>query len=80
MANGAKSPDVVIVGAGVAGMEAAWVAAGRGHHVTVYGRSSEVGGKTRLHALLPGGEALSSIYDYQHAAARREAAGVLVEL
>lgn len=62
---------IVVVGAGVAGLEAAWVAAARGHHVTVFGRSREVGGKTRLHAQLPGGEALSSIYDYQHAMASR---------
>ena len=69
---------VVVVGAGVAGMEAAWVAAARGHHVTVFGRSSEVGGKTRLRAQLPGGEALSSIYDYQHAEAIK--AGARFEL
>jgi thioredoxin reductase len=37
-----------------------------------------VGGKTRLHALLPGGESLSSIYDYQQLAAKR--AGVKFEL
>lgn len=69
---------VVVVGTGVAGMEAAWVAAARGHAVTVFGASGEVGGKTRLQALLPGGEALSSIYDYQHASALR--AGARLEL
>jgi thioredoxin reductase len=65
---------VIIVGAGIAGMEAAWIAAARGHHVTVYGRSAHVGGKTRLRAQLPGGEALSSIYDYQHAQAIKSGA------
>jgi hypothetical protein len=59
-------------------MEAAWTAAARGHEVTVISRSPDIGGKARLRAQLPGGEALSSVYDYQHSAALR--AGVRFEL
>jgi len=62
---------VVVVGAGIAGLEAAWVAAGRGCKVTVIGASDEVGGKARIQALLPGGESLSSIYDFQKLSADR---------
>jgi 2,4-dienoyl-CoA reductase-like NADH-dependent reductase (Old Yellow Enzyme family) len=69
---------VVVVGTGVAGLEAAWVAAARGHQVTAFGRSGEAGGKTRLHALLPGGEALGHLYRYQLDAARE--VGVRFEL
>ena len=56
---------VTIVGSGPASMECAWVAAARGHEVTVFGQSGDPGGKTRLQAELPGGENLSSVYDYQ---------------
>ena len=69
---------VVVVGAGVAGMEAAWVAGARGHQVTVFGRSPHIGGKAWLRALLPGGEEVSSIYDYQTVCAQR--AGVELRL
>jgi thioredoxin reductase len=62
---------VAVIGSGIAGLEAAWVAAARGHDVTVYGAADEPGGKTRLHAELPGGEHLSSIYDYQQLACRQ---------
>ena len=61
---------VVVVGGGIAGGEAAWVAAARGHAVTLFGAGDELGGRTRLHATLPGGENLSSIYDYQELRAR----------
>jgi len=61
----AKPKKIAVIGSGIAGLEAAWLAAARGHDVTVFAKSAEGGGKTRLHALLPGGENLSSIYDFQ---------------
>ncbi|MDA9220143.1 NAD-binding protein, partial [Luminiphilus sp.] len=62
---------VVVVGTGVSALEAAHTAAQRGHRVTVVGNIDQVGGKTRLHAQLPGGENLSSVYDYQYLMAQQ---------
>jgi 2,4-dienoyl-CoA reductase-like NADH-dependent reductase (Old Yellow Enzyme family)/thioredoxin reductase len=70
----ASPKRIVVVGAGIAGMEAAWVAAARGHDVTVFGASDVIGGKAWLRERLPGGETVSSIYDYQTVAARRAGA------
>jgi NADPH-dependent 2,4-dienoyl-CoA reductase/sulfur reductase-like enzyme len=44
---------VMIVGAGPAGLEAAWVAAKRGHKVTVYEKEAAAGGQFRLAAIPP---------------------------
>ena len=52
-------------------MEAAWVAAARGHDVTIFGASDVIGGKARWREKLPGGETVSSVYDYQTVAAER---------
>jgi 2,4-dienoyl-CoA reductase-like NADH-dependent reductase (Old Yellow Enzyme family) len=73
----ARQRRIVVVGSGPAALEAAWIAAVRGHRVTVLAAGAEPGGKTRLHARLPGGENLSSVYDYQFVMARR--AGVRFE-
>ena len=73
-----KRRRVVVIGAGVAGLETAWIAAARGHTVTVFCASSEVGGSARLHSLLPGGESVSSVHDFQFQQARRY--GVKFEL
>lgn len=73
----AKPRRVVVVGAGFAGMEAAWVAAGRGHDVTAFCASAQTGGAARIRSILPGGEEVSSVYDYQLVAAQK--AGVKIE-
>jgi hypothetical protein len=66
-----RTKHIVVVGTGVAALEAAHTAARRGHRVTVVGDHARIGGKTMLHAGLPGGENLSSVYDYQHLMAVR---------
>ncbi len=50
----AEARRVLVVGAGPAGLEAARVAAMRGHEVSVYERDEKVGGRVRQGALAPG--------------------------
>ena len=52
-----KQPKrIAVVGGGVAGMSAATVAASRGHHVTLFEASNEVGGQFNLAKVVPGKE------------------------
>lgn len=67
----ARPRRVLVVGAGIAGLEAAWVAAARGHTVRLVGSGSEPGGQARQRSMLPGGEEVTSIVDYQIVAAQR---------
>ncbi len=56
---------VVVVGGGPAGLEAAWVAAARGHEVTLLERAAHLGGKIRLAASLPGRAELAAFADWR---------------
>jgi 2,4-dienoyl-CoA reductase-like NADH-dependent reductase (Old Yellow Enzyme family) len=73
----ASKRRVVIVGSGVAGLEAAWVAASRGHDVTLFG-ARDGGGKARLESMLPGRAEVAKVFEFQLARARE--AGVRLEL
>ena len=50
----AVSKRVMVIGGGIAGMEAARVAALRGHQVTLYERESQLGGQLQIAAKAPG--------------------------
>lgn len=62
---------VVVVGAGPAGLEAAWVAAARGHRVVLLGASPRVGGKLAVEARLPGRGEMARVTDWQRRCAER---------
>ncbi|CAM9182101.1 MULTISPECIES: NADPH-dependent 2,4-dienoyl-CoA reductase [Acinetobacter] len=51
-----KAKSIAVVGGGVAGLSAATVAASRGHDVTLFEASHEVGGQFNLAKVIPGKE------------------------
>lgn len=55
---------VVVVGGGVAGLEAARVAALRGHHTILLEKTNELGGQVKLACRAPGRSELAGITDY----------------
>ncbi|WP_418791985.1 FAD-dependent oxidoreductase [Phosphitispora sp. TUW77] len=57
----AKKKKVMVIGGGLAGLECAWVAQSRGHDVTVYEKSGELGGQAILAPQLPGSAELDGI-------------------
>ena len=63
---------VVVVGAGPAGLEAARVAAARGHAVTLFEATSEAGGQIRLTAALKRRREILGIVDWRMAECERD--------
>lgn len=51
-----KRRRIAVVGAGMAGLSAATIAADRGHHVTLFEASDAIGGQFRMAAVIPGKE------------------------
>lgn len=70
--------DVLVIGAGPAGMEAAFVAARRGHHVVVVDAQDEPGGTMRIAAVPIAKQDLTRVTKFM--ARRLEAAGVELRL
>ena len=72
MPSAASRPcKVVVVGAGPAGLEAAWVAAARGHEVHLLGAGPSAGGKLRVEARLPGHGDVAKVTEHQLRMAER---------
>ena len=73
-----KAKNVVVVGGGPAGMQAAIVAAQRGHRVTLFERNAKLGGQLNIAALPPFKGDIFPWIDYL--ASQLEKAGVEVKL
>jgi mycofactocin system FadH/OYE family oxidoreductase 2 len=73
-----RPKQVIVVGGGPAGLEAARVAAQRGHQVTLYEAQPQLGGQLRLWALSPATRELHRIIEWQER--QLQALGVTVHL
>lgn len=60
----ATKKQVVVVGGGPAGLEAAWLAASRGHQVTLYEKAGVLGGQLRTGAIPPTKQDLAKTIAY----------------
>lgn len=73
-----EKKDVLVVGAGPAGMEAAYIAACRGHHVVLVDKQDQPGGQLRIASVPPAKQELTRVIKYQFS--RLAEAGVDVRM
>lgn len=78
LAPAAEKKNVLVIGSGPAGMEAAFVAAKRGHHVVLCEKEAELGGLMRIAAVPIAKQDLTRLIQYM--ARRLEGAGVEIRL
>lgn len=64
MSSASKKKKVWVIGGGPGGMEAATIAASRGHEVELYEKEREVGGQCFLAEMPPGKEEFSAVRDF----------------
>lgn len=74
----AEKKDVLVVGAGPAGMEAAYIAARRGHSVVLVDKQDQPGGQLRIASVPPAKQELTRVIKYQFS--RLAEAGVDVRM
>lgn len=73
-----RSRKVMVIGGGPAGMEAARMAAGRGHRVTLYEKEKELGGRLLIAAVPPYKDDIKTLFN--NMAARVKKAGVEIKV
>lgn len=59
-----KKKKTMVVGAGPAGLYAAWVAAAKGHNVVLYEKSEKIGGEFRIASIPPAKQAITKALKY----------------
>lgn len=64
LASAPVKKKVMVVGGGPAGMFAAWVAAARGHEVSLYDEREQLGGEFRIAAIPPSKQAITKVIKY----------------